>query len=91
MKASLKGSPVGRVNIIGIGIEDSRIYIDGKLACDRGPCLRSLPAGDHTVRLTFRAPAHNLGTAWTLLTLFILVAVTVYPRAARASPRHRRA
>jgi hypothetical protein len=51
VKASLKGSPVGKVNIIGIGIEDSRIYVDGKLACERGPCLRSLPAGDHTVRV----------------------------------------
>ena len=30
---------------IGLGIEDSTIYIDGKVACERGPCLKALPAG----------------------------------------------
>ena len=51
VKAELKGSPVGKINIIGIGIEDSKIYLDGKLACERGPCLRALPEGEHTVRV----------------------------------------
>lgn len=51
IKAELKGSPVGKINIIGIGIEDSKIYLDGKLACERGPCLRALPEGEHTVRV----------------------------------------
>jgi tetratricopeptide (TPR) repeat protein len=51
VKANLKGTPVGKINIIGIGIEDSKIYVDGKLACERGPCLRSLPEGEHTVRV----------------------------------------
>jgi hypothetical protein len=47
--ATLKGSPVGKINIVGIGIEDARIYLDGKLACERGPCLKALTEGDHTV------------------------------------------
>jgi hypothetical protein len=49
--ANLKGSPVGKINIVGLGIEDSRIYLDGKLACERGPCLKALQAGEHTVRV----------------------------------------
>jgi len=51
VKATLKGSPVGRLNVIGVGIEDAKFYIDGELVCQRGPCLRSLPAGEHTVRV----------------------------------------
>jgi hypothetical protein len=49
IKATLKGSPVGKVNVIGLGIEDSTIIIDGKVACERGPCLKALQQGDHTV------------------------------------------
>ena len=49
VKASLKGSPVGKINVVGLGIEDSKVYIDGKLACERGPCLKSLQQGEHTV------------------------------------------
>ena len=52
IKAQLKGSPVGKVNVIGLGIEDSTIYIDGQLACERGPCLKSLPQGEHTITVT---------------------------------------
>lgn len=51
VKASLKGTPVGKLNVIGLGIEDSKIYVDGKVACERGPCLRTLPAGEHTLRV----------------------------------------
>ena len=49
IKAPLRGSPVGRVNVIGLGIEDSTISIDGRVACERGPCLKSLPEGEHTI------------------------------------------
>jgi hypothetical protein len=51
VKANLKGTPIGKINILGIGIEESKIYVDGKLACERGPCLRSVPEGEHTVRV----------------------------------------
>ncbi|MEJ7597045.1 MAG: PEGA domain-containing protein [Kofleriaceae bacterium] len=52
IKAQLKGAPVGKVNVIGLGIEDSTIYINGKIACERGPCLKSLPQGEHTITVT---------------------------------------
>jgi len=52
VKATLKGSPVGKINVIGLGIEDSTIIIDGKVACERGPCLKALQQGDHTVTVT---------------------------------------
>src|SRR5213078_1227276 len=46
------GSPVGKINVVGLGIEDSTIIIDGKVACERGPCLKALQQGDHTVTVT---------------------------------------
>ncbi len=52
VKALLKGSPVGRLNVVGLGIEDSTVYIDGKLACERGPCLKSVQQGEHLVTVT---------------------------------------
>lgn len=52
VKAQLKGSPVGRINVIGLGIEDSTVKIDGVVACERGPCLKSLSQGEHTVEVT---------------------------------------
>ncbi len=52
VKAVLKGSPVGKVNIVGLGIEDSTVFIDGKVACERGPCLKALQQGSHTVTVT---------------------------------------
>ncbi len=50
--AALKGSPVGKVNVIGLGIEDSTVSIDGQVACERGPCLKALQQGDHVVTVT---------------------------------------
>lgn len=52
VKAQLKGSPVGKLNITGLGIEDAMISVDGKVLCERGPCLKSLQQGDHTVTVT---------------------------------------
>jgi hypothetical protein len=52
VKASLKGSPVGKLNIIGLGIEDSQIIVDGHVLCERGPCLKGLHEGDHDVLVT---------------------------------------
>ncbi|HWO23317.1 MAG TPA: PEGA domain-containing protein [Kofleriaceae bacterium] len=51
LRANLKGEPVGRINVLGFGIEDAKIYLDGKLACDRGPCMKTLPQGEHTLRV----------------------------------------
>ncbi len=49
---TIKGTPVGKIAVTGFGIEDSQIYVDGKILCERGPCLRSVPQGDHTVLVT---------------------------------------
>lgn len=46
---TIKGTPVGKIAVTGFGIEDSQIFVDGKLLCERGPCLRSVPQGDHVV------------------------------------------
>jgi len=42
IKATLKGEPVGKINVIGLGIEDSTIYIDGKVVCECGLCFKAL-------------------------------------------------
>ena len=52
IKATLKGSPVGKLNVTGLGIEDATIFVDGKLLCERGPCLKSLQQGEHTITVT---------------------------------------
>jgi len=52
VKGTLKGSPVGKLNILGLGIEDSTIIVDGKVLCERGPCLKGVPQGEHTVTVT---------------------------------------
>jgi len=52
IKAPLKGSPVGKLNITGLGIEDATIAVDGKVLCERGPCLKGVPQGEHTITVT---------------------------------------
>ncbi|MEO8549149.1 MAG: PEGA domain-containing protein [Kofleriaceae bacterium] len=49
---TIKGTPIGKIAVTGFGIEDSQIFIDGKVLCERGPCLRSVPQGDHVVLVT---------------------------------------
>jgi hypothetical protein len=52
IKAQISGAPVGKLNVLGMGIEDSAIYVDGKLLCERGPCLKGVPQGAHTITVT---------------------------------------
>ena len=52
IKGTIKGTPIGKLNVTGPGIEDSRITVDGNVLCERGPCLRSVPQGDHTITVT---------------------------------------
>jgi len=52
IKATLKGSPVGKLNVTGLGIEDATITVDGQVLCERGPCLKSVQQGEHTVSVT---------------------------------------
>ena len=49
VKAELHGAPVGKLDVVGLGIEDARIYVDGKLLCERGPCIKNVPQGDHLI------------------------------------------
>ncbi len=51
IKAQLRGSPVGKLNITGPSIEEAAIYVDGKLFCERGPCLKSITEGRHEVSI----------------------------------------
>lgn len=52
IKGTIKGTPVGKLAVGGSGIEDSTILVDGKVLCERGPCNRSVPQGDHVVSVT---------------------------------------
>ncbi len=49
IKAQLSGDPVGKLDVRGYGIEDATIYVDGKVLCERGPCLKSVREGSHEV------------------------------------------
>ncbi|HEY4238769.1 MAG TPA: PEGA domain-containing protein [Kofleriaceae bacterium] len=52
VKGTLKGTPVGKLTVKGIGIEDATIYVDGQILCERGPCIKSVSMGDHTLTVT---------------------------------------
>jgi hypothetical protein len=53
VKASLKGSPTGKLDIVGAGLDDAMISVDGKVVCEhRGSCPKTLPEGEHLVTVT---------------------------------------
>ena len=49
--ANLKGSPVGKLTVTGMGIDDSKIFLDGKVLCEQGPCLKSVTEGSHEITI----------------------------------------
>jgi tetratricopeptide (TPR) repeat protein len=51
INATLKGSPVGYLNIQGTGVENTTIYLDGKVLCERGPCRKAVQEGTHTLQI----------------------------------------
>ncbi|MCG8423829.1 MAG: PEGA domain-containing protein [Proteobacteria bacterium] len=51
VNAKLKGSPVGYLNVRGEGIENSAVYLDGKILCARGPCRKAVTEGAHRVEI----------------------------------------
>ncbi len=57
ISAKLNGSPVGYLNLRGQGIEDSKIYVDGEVLCERGPCRKPVKEGNHTI--TVRRPGYK--------------------------------
>ena len=57
ISAELKGSPVGYLNIRGVGIEQSEILVDGEVLCPRGPCRKPIREGRR--RITVRRPGYK--------------------------------
>ena len=51
LHANLKGSPVGKLTVNGLGIEDSKVLVDGKVLCEQGPCLKSVTEGSHVITI----------------------------------------
>lgn len=51
VSATLEGAEVGYLNVRGKGVERYKIYVDGKVLCKRGPCLKPLAAGKHKVSI----------------------------------------
>jgi tetratricopeptide (TPR) repeat protein len=49
--ANLKGSPVGKLTVTGMGIDESKIFLDGKVLCEQGPCLKSVTEGSHELTI----------------------------------------
>jgi hypothetical protein len=53
IKATLKGSPVGKLDIIGVGMDESIVIIDGKIQCEHlGSCHKKLSEGEHQITIT---------------------------------------
>ncbi len=57
VRAQLRGAPVGKLNVLGPAIEEATISVDGKVLCERGPCLKGVQQGDHVV--TVSRPDHK--------------------------------
>ncbi|HTR53697.1 MAG TPA: PEGA domain-containing protein, partial [Kofleriaceae bacterium] len=51
VKAMLKGTPVGQLDIVGLGLDGAKIFLDGKPLCDHAPCIRKVGEGEHTVEV----------------------------------------
>jgi hypothetical protein len=49
--ANIEGAEVGYLNVRGKGVERVKVYVDGKVLCKRGPCLKPLDAGKHRVSI----------------------------------------
>lgn len=51
VSAKLAGAEAGYLNVRGKGVERYKIYVDGKVLCERGPCLKPLTPGKHKVSI----------------------------------------
>jgi hypothetical protein len=51
IKATLTGTPVGKLAINGMGTDESTIYMDGNVLCERGPCIKNVPEGAHVIEI----------------------------------------
>jgi hypothetical protein len=58
VKASLEGSPTGKLDITGAGLDEAVVSVDGKVVCEhRNGCRKTLPEGEHL--LTVTRPDHD--------------------------------
>ncbi|MBZ0234560.1 MAG: PEGA domain-containing protein [Deltaproteobacteria bacterium] len=57
INSTLKGAPVGYLNVRGLGIEASEILVDGEVVCPRGPCRKPIKEGRR--RVTVRRPGYK--------------------------------
>jgi hypothetical protein len=46
---TLKGSPIGYLDIRGAGLEHASVVVDRQILCTRGPCRAAVPEGVRTV------------------------------------------
>jgi hypothetical protein len=51
VQANLKGNPVGYLDVRGRDVEKVKIYVDGKVLCERGPCREPVPQGPHSIQV----------------------------------------
>ena len=51
VQANLSGAPVGYLDVRGQDVEKVKIYVDGKVFCERGPCREPIPEGNHTIEV----------------------------------------
>ncbi|HUS63754.1 MAG TPA: PEGA domain-containing protein [Kofleriaceae bacterium] len=51
VQANLQGAPVAYLDVRGQDVEKVKIYVDGKVLCERGPCREPVPAGPHTIQV----------------------------------------
>ena len=47
--ANLRGAPVGYLNIRGANLDRARVYVDGKVVCEKGPCRTPVREGRRTI------------------------------------------
>jgi tetratricopeptide (TPR) repeat protein len=50
VQATLKGSPVGYLQVRG-DVDKAEVWVDGKLLCKSGPCRKPVKGGEHTVEI----------------------------------------
>ncbi len=51
VKAELEGAEVGFLNVRGKNVEKVTVYLDGKVLCEKGPCIKPLSPGKYKVSI----------------------------------------
>lgn len=83
VSATLEGKPVGYVNIRGPEVDRNKVYLDGKVLCERGPCREAVQEGRHKVSIR-RSDHKSFDRSFDLQARTEL---TVYAKLAEKPPR----